>query len=180
MTEKRNYDGKDLAFSFQSQITVLLPQLILAEQIHSPAFLEQARIQSSAVLGAPPVSWSENFLDHRTVGSRKAHPSGVRTICSLFQRLTTMRKRKTIPLNFLVVSCLAKLLTPQGVSRMNCDLALKRKSQIFSIIISLLGNLGFERPNHFFLLISFTIAFFVKPNHIFSRRKPHFLGIWYF
>ena len=60
---------------------------------------------------------------------------------------------------------------------MNCDLALKRKSQIFSIIISLLGNLGFERPNHFFLLISFTRAFFVKPNHIFSRRKPHFLGI---
>ena len=60
---------------------------------------------------------------------------------------------------------------------MNCDLALKRKSQIFSIIISLLGNLGFERPNHFFLLISIMRAFFVKPNHIFSRRKPHFLGI---
>ena len=60
---------------------------------------------------------------------------------------------------------------------MNCDLALKRKSQIFSIMISLLCNLGFERPNHFFLLISFTRAFFVKPNHIFSWRKPHFLGI---
>ena len=72
ITEKRNYDRKDLAFSFQSQITVLLPQLILAEQIHSPAFLEQARIQSSVVLGAPPILWSESFLDQRTVESRKA------------------------------------------------------------------------------------------------------------
>ena len=74
-------------------------------------------------------------------------------------------------------SCKPELLTPQRGTRTNCDLALKRKSQIFSIIISLLGHLGFERPNHFLLLISFTRAFFVKPNHIFSRRKPHFLGI---
>ena len=42
------------------------------KQIHSPAFLEQARIQSSVVLGTPPLSWSENFLDQRTVESRKA------------------------------------------------------------------------------------------------------------
>ena len=51
----------------------------------------------------------------------------------------------------------------------NCDLALKRNSQIFPIIISLSGQLGFEQPNHFF------------PNFIYGSihrkaKSPPFLG----
>ena len=72
ITEKRNYDRKDLAFSFQSQITVLLPQLILAEQIHSPAFLEQARIQSSVVLE----QWEVERLIHPEYERFVRHFSG--------------------------------------------------------------------------------------------------------
>ncbi len=53
----RNYDGKDLAISFQSQITVLLLQFTL------PLFaclLERARLQSFIVIGTSPLSQSVN------------------------------------------------------------------------------------------------------------------------
>jgi len=59
---------------------------------------------------------------------------------------------------------------------MNCDLALKRKSQIFSIIISLLGNLGFELPAKSLFSSNFIHESILRKakSHLFSAEAPLF------
>ena len=117
-----------MAISFQSQITVLLLQFTL------PTFaclLERARLQSFIVIGTSPLSQSVHSGEwEKVVSTRRVNESTV-----FYLRV------------FLVQT---GLLTSQRGTRTNCDLALKRNSQIFPIIISQSGQFGFEQPNHFF------------------------------
>ena len=94
--------------------------------------LERARLQASIGIGTSPLSQSFESRE------REKAVSTQRKMCL----------RCSISASF---SCKPELLTPQRGTRMNCDLALKRNSQIFPIIISLSWQFGFEQPNHFFL-----------------------------
>ena len=94
--------------------------------------LEGARLQVSIGIGTSPLSQTVNSGEcGKTVSTRRINESTV-----LYFRV------------FLVQTGAAH---PSGRHSHDCDLALKRNSQIFPSIISLSWQFGFEQPNHFFL-----------------------------